>query len=150
MEVAERRRKSLFDIFEEIVGHIDRVIEELVGIEICESPLCDVSKRELKPLVHVYETEDEVIVTIDLPYVRKEDIKLSASEDTLKIEAPIRERVKLSRWGPYQREVEFEYFRRTIKLPSNVEPERAKAKFKDGILQVFLPKKIYGYRIAVE
>mgnify|MGYP003880597419 CR=1 FL=1 len=148
--MAERRRKSLFDIFEEIVGHIDRVIEELVGIEICESPLCDVSKRELKPLVHVYETEDEVIVTIDLPYVRKEDIKLSASEDTLKIEAPIRERVKLSRWGPYQREVEFEYFRRTIKLPSNVEPERAKAKFKDGILQVFLPKKIYGYRIAVE
>ena len=148
--MAERKRKSIFEIFEELMGHVDRVIEELVGVEVCESPLCDVTRRELKPLVHITETEDEVIVTIDLPYVRKEDIKLSASENTLKIEAPIRERLRLSRWGPYQREVEFEYFRRTIRLPSNVEPDKARARFKDGILQVFLPKKIYGYRIVVE
>lgn len=148
--MSERKRRSIFEIFEELVGHVDRVFEELVGMAPFETPLCDITKRELKPLVHISETEDEIVVTIDLPYVRKEDIKLSASENTLKIEAPVRERIKISRWGPYQREVEFEYFRRTITLPSVVDPERARARFKDGILQVVLPKKIYGYRIVVE
>ena len=148
--MSERKKKSFFEFFEDLISHVDRVVEELVGVELHESPLCDVSKRELKPLVHISETEDELIVTIDLPYVRKEDIKLSAGEDTLKIEAPIRKRLRVNRWGPYQREVEFECFRRTIRLPVNVEPEKARAKFKDGILQVSLPKKIYGYKIMVE
>lgn len=148
--MSERRRKSIFEIFEEFLGHVDKVFEELVGVTPFETPLCDISKRELKPLVHISETEDEVVVTIDLPYVRKEDIKLSANENMLKVEAPARQRIKLRRWGPYQREVEFECFRRTITLPTLVDPEGAKARFKDGILQVFLPKKIYGYKIAVE
>ncbi|HID17909.1 TPA: Hsp20/alpha crystallin family protein [Candidatus Bathyarchaeota archaeon] len=148
--MSERKRKSIFEIFEDLIGHVDKVFEELVGVTPFEAPLCDISKRELKPLVHVYETEDEVVVTIDLPYVKKEDIRLSASENMLKIEAPARERIKLSRWGPYQREVEFEYFRRTITLPAVIDPEKARARFKDGILQVTLPKKIYGYRIVVE
>jgi HSP20 family protein len=148
--MSQRKRKSIFEIFEELIGHVDKVFEELVGVAPFEAPLCDVSKRELKPLVHMYETEDEVVVAIDLPYVRKEDIKLSASENTLKIEAPVRERIRMSRWGPYQREVEFEYFRRTIALPAIIDPEKTRAKFKDGILQVILPKKIYGYRIVVE
>ncbi|MHC1564588.1 MAG: Hsp20/alpha crystallin family protein [Candidatus Hecatellaceae archaeon] len=148
--MSQRKRKSIFEIFEEFIGHVDKVFEELVGVVPFETPLCDVSKRELKPLVHMYETEDEVIVTIDLPYVRKEDIRLSASENTLKIEAPVRERIRMSRWGPYQKEVEFECFRRTITLPAIIDPEKTRAKFKDGILRVILPKKIYGYRIIVE
>ena len=148
--VAVRRRRTIFEIFEELRSQMDRFLEELLGEEDRETPLCDVAKRELKPLTHITETEDEVIVTIDLPYVRKEDIKLSATENTLKIEAPSREKIRFSPWGPYKHETEFECFRKTVRLPVNVEPEKAKAKFKDGILQVSLPKKIHGYRVPIE
>ena len=148
--MSERRKKTLFEIFEDLVSQFDRMFEELLGVETYEAPLCDVVKRELKPLINISETEDEVIVTIDLPYVEKESIRLSANENTLKVEAPIRKPIRLSGWGPYRREVEFEYFRRTIRLPVTVDPEKARARFKDGILQVTLPKKVYGYRIIVE
>jgi len=115
-----------------------------------ETPMYDISKRELQPLTHVSESEENVIVVVDLPCVKKEDIKLSATENMLKVEASMKECVRLSPYGTIQKETEFDVFRKTIRLPAPVEPEKAKARFKNGILEVILPKKITGYRIPVE
>lgn len=142
-----RRRRTPFELFEELRREMDRLFEETLAPT--EAPMYDVGKKELRPLTHITEVEDEIVVEIDLPYVRKEDIELYATENELRVEAPIKEYVKLSPWGPIQREVEFKSFKKVVRLPCAVDPRRSRARFKDGILEVRFLKKITGMKIEV-
>ena len=127
---------------------MDRMFEGAFSPEY-EGPMYDVQKRELHPLVQITETEDDVLVVVDLPCVEREDIKLNATENAVRIEAKMRECVRLDPWGPVQHQAEFEVFRKTIRLSSLVNPEQAKARFKDGILEVRFPKKVSGSEITI-
>ena len=82
-------------------------------------------REEREPLVDVYETKDEVKVVAELPGVEKEDIQLHGTEDSLTILVDTAER-------KYYREV---------KLPAKVDPKAAKTTYKNGVLEVTLPKK---------
>ena len=82
-------------------------------------------KEEREPLVDVYTTNGEVKVIVELPGVNKEDIQLHGTEDTLTISVDTPER-------KYYKEV---------KLPTKVDPKGAKTSYKNGVLEVTLPKK---------
>ena len=82
-------------------------------------------KEEREPLVDVYTTNGEVKVIAELPGVNKEDIQLHGTEDTLTISVDTPER-------KYYKEVE---------LPAKVDPKGAKTSYKNGVLEVTLPKK---------
>ena len=82
-------------------------------------------KEEREPLVDVYTTNGEVKVIAELPGVNKEDIQLHGTEDTLTISVDTPER-------KYYKEV---------KLPARVDPKGAKTSYKNGVLEVTLPKK---------
>ncbi|MCD6241452.1 Hsp20/alpha crystallin family protein [Candidatus Bathyarchaeota archaeon] len=82
-------------------------------------------KEEREPLVDVYTTNGEVKVIAELPGVSKEDIQLHGTEDTLTISVDTPER-------KYYKEVE---------LPAKVDPKGAKTSYKNGVLEVTLPKK---------
>ena len=149
--MSTRRRRSVFELFEELRNQINRMFEEMMEpLFPPETPMHNVSRRELQPLTHLRETEESIIITVDLPCVRKEDIRVEATENMVKIEAPTRECLRLSPYGAIQREAEFDVFRKTVKLPVAVEPQKARARFKAGILEIVLPKKIAGFRIPVE
>ncbi|MEM3507487.1 MAG: Hsp20/alpha crystallin family protein [Candidatus Bathyarchaeia archaeon] len=145
----ERKKYSIFELMEEFRKRIEKIFEESFEY-FFETPMYDIEKKELSPLYQITETEDEVIVTFDLPCVEKEDIKLKATEDYLRIEAPLRKCVRISPWGPIREEVEFSLFRKTIRLPSKVDHEKSRARFRDGILEVRFPKKITGFKIEIE
>ncbi len=149
--MSTRRRRSVFELFEELRNQINRMFEEIMEpLFPPETPMHNVSGRELQPLTHVRETEESIIITVDLPCVKKEDIKVNVTENMVKIEAPMRECVRLSQYGAIQREAEFDVFKKTVRLPVAVEPQKARARFKGGILEIVLPKKITGFRIPVE
>ncbi len=78
-----------------------------------------------EPLVDVIEEEDQIRVIAELPGVDKKDIDLSATEDSVRIDAKSDDR---------------HYFKE-LSLPHEVEPESAKARFKNGILEVIFKKK---------
>jgi len=82
-------------------------------------------KEEREPLVDVYTTNGEVKVIAELPGVNKEDIQLHGTEDTLTISVDTPER-------KYYKEVN---------LPAKVDPKGAKTSYKNGVLEVTLPKK---------
>jgi len=82
-------------------------------------------KEEREPLVDIYMTNGEVKVIAELPGVNKEDIQLHGTEDTLTISVDTPER-------KYYKEV---------KLPAKVDPKGAKTSYKNGVLEVTLPKK---------
>jgi HSP20 family protein len=103
----------------------------------------------LEPLIHVREGDEEIIISADLPCVKKKDIELFCTEDAIEIRAKMARHLRFERWGTVQREITFKSFRRSIALPVQVIPEKAKASFRGGILEIRLPKKIRKRRIEV-
>lgn len=106
-----------------------------------DEPSWDIDRKCLDPLVQMRETDDEIIVTADLPCVEKEDIDVTVEENSLKIRAQTKEDLQFERWGGVHRRVRFNSFRKNVKLPSQVDPDEAEAKFKKGVLEVRLKKK---------
>lgn len=136
------------DIIDEVEKRMKNLIRNALEISPFEEELYDLERRELQPLAQMTETDDAVIVTIDLPCVTKENIDLKSTEDTLTIRAKMTECVRLMHHG--RREAEFENYRKSIRLPSAVDPAGAQASFKNGVLQVRLPRKRYGREISIE
>ncbi|UCC58768.1 MAG: Hsp20/alpha crystallin family protein [Candidatus Bathyarchaeum sp.] len=101
-------------------------------------PILDV-KEEREPLVDVINTNGEIKVIVELPGVEKDDIKLQGTEDTLTISVDTSER---------------RYFKE-IEMPTKIEPKKAKSSYKNGVLEVTVPKikgktKPGGERIEIE
>lgn len=94
------------------------------------------------PSIDVRETEDEIIVSAELPGMKREDVKLTVEDGRLCISGEKRqENENGSRQGEYH-VVERSYgrFERSFALPRSVDPEKINASFKDGILDVHLTK----------
>jgi HSP20 family protein len=140
------RRRRLLDEIEALEREIDEALEAFFY----ERPMWDISASQLEPLAHLTETEDKITVSVDLPLVKKEDIKLNVTGDVLEVDAKMQRCIKFERWGTVQRNCEFKSFRKVLKLPSEVIPEEAKAKFKQGILTVELPKRVRRHKIEIE
>ncbi len=101
----------------------------------------DIEKRSLDPLVHVRESDDEVIVTADLPCVKKEDVELYIEERSLAIKAKMKKEMRFESWGGVHRKYKFNSFRKSITLPARIDPEKVEAEFKKCMLKVTLKKK---------
>lgn len=178
-----RRRRSVFDIFDEMIREIEdeifRFMREFERYEIRPEmfeekgekrrvfgpyvygfritvgpdgkPVIEefgnvkrfrgrpIISEEREPLVDVFESGDEITVVAELPGVEKNKIDLKVTDDRRKLI------IRASNGGrKYYKEVE---------LPSEVEPESAKANYKNGVLEVKLKKSKVekkGYSIKVE
>jgi HSP20 family protein len=135
----------LFRFFDEVEKEIEETFEGLLS----GHSMWDSSTGRLEPLTQVTETLDKIIVTMDLPMVRKEDIHLTIEEDHVKVEASLQRCVKYEHWR-IQGQCEFKSFYKILRLPARVNPEEAKAKFKSGVLSIEIPKSVKGHKITVE
>lgn len=93
------------------------------------------------PAMDVREEDDAFIVTAELPGLTKKDIELTVEENQLMLSGERRWEAKEGDEDKYHR-VERSYgkFLRTFTLPSHVDADAVKAKFKDGVLNVEIPK----------
>ncbi len=130
-----RRGLMLWNPFvevERIRREFDRLLEELMPREEAE--------RAFAPVVDVYETDQDLVVKAELPGVKKENLEVSIRDNALYIKGEKKEE-KEEKTETYHR-VERVYgrFERTIPLPTDVKLESAKAEFKDGVLEIRIPK----------
>jgi HSP20 family protein len=114
-----------------------------------EDALFDLRSKSLRPLCRIQANEEAVTVTFDLPYVEKKDIALTSTEYSLNVEAKMRKAVTLRVGGGVQRHVQFERYTSRVRLPTRVEPERAKATFRNGLLRVKFPIAKRGNRVRI-
>ncbi len=180
-----RRRKSIFDLFDELIRELDRELAEEIrdlhrrwerffeevgdverigpkpvvygfrltigpdgiprierfgNVKIrrgAEGPVREVRYSEdMEPLVDIYEEKDTITVVAEIPGVEKENIKLKGRGSKLIIDA------RNSR--KYYKEID---------LPHDVDVSRAKATYKNGVLEIKLPKvkkEDEGVEIKVE
>jgi HSP20 family protein len=100
--------------------------------------LSDYTTALQKPPADVIETNDNIIIKIDLPGVTKEDIDIGIAGESIDIIAKFEEESEDTNY--IQKERSYGETKRTIKLPSEIKAEEASAKFKDSVLTIELPK----------
>ena len=91
-----------------------------------------------KPLIDVINTEDSIIIKADLPLVKKEDISVNITEDSIEIVAKFEETDENLDF--IKKERNYSETSRTIPLPVKIEVKKASAKFLNSVLTVELPK----------
>lgn len=107
----------------------------------------DFIHKELVPLSYLKERHSSWILEIDLPLVDKKNIEITLSEDHLTVKAKLTKTFCVSRGSIV---TEFDYFKKTIKLPSGADTKQISAKFKNGILKITIPKPTNGKKIPIE
>lgn len=134
-----------FEEMREIERRMNRLLREMWGprpsrrlLERGEKGLAPMEARE--PYTDIMETTDSVIVTAELPGVKKEDISINAAEESIEISAEIKREAKVEEKGFYRRERGYDRYYRAYSLPARVKPDEAKATYKNGVLEIVLPK----------
>jgi HSP20 family protein len=92
------------------------------------------------PSVDLYEDKDAVTVQAELPGLKKEDITLNLEDGVLTISGERKQEKKFEEAESHRIERYHGRFQRVVSLPSEVDAEKIKAAYNDGILTVTLPK----------
>ena len=102
------------------------------------------------PNVDVIERENEIVVKAELPGVDKEDLDISVTQNSVTIKGTTSHEEKEEKGDYHRCEISRGAYTRTVGLPSYVDADKAKATFKDGILELTLPKVEKSKRRTVE
>jgi HSP20 family protein len=92
------------------------------------------------PPLDVYETESELVYAFDLPGVAEDKISIEIQDDTLSVSAEREKTVQESGDRFYRFERRYGHFGRAVGLPQGVDDSRIQASFKDGVLEIRVPK----------
>lgn len=92
------------------------------------------------PALDVYEDKDQFVVTAELPGMKKDDIDVSLHDGSLTISGERKSEQESKDAGVFRSERYFGRFQRTVDLPTEVESNKVKADYRDGILTITLPK----------
>lgn len=93
------------------------------------------------PSIDIEETDDDVVVTAELPGLEKENFTVEISGDRwLRIRGEKKQASEKKMQDAYYAECRYGAFSRTVPLPCEVDADHAKATYKDGALQITVPK----------
>lgn len=93
-----------------------------------------------QPSLDVYEQGNEIVVKADLPGLDPKDVEVRVFPDLVTLRGESRQEEAVERPGYYHRERRYGSFFRQVRLPARVIAEDAKATFKNGVLEVRIPK----------
>jgi HSP20 family protein len=118
----ERRFADLFS------GRITRLWDENDESEMTE------------PAIDLYDEGNEIVVKAEMPGMTKDDIQISFSDNVLTIRGEKKKEEEERGKDYYRAERVYGAFMRSVVLPAEVNPEKARAVFKNGVLEIRLPK----------
>lgn len=132
----EIRRWEPFESLELLRREFDRIFREAFRELRGEEPL---RRGAWVPPVDICETASEIIVTMELPSVKKEDVTIELRDDVLMIRG---KREREQKEGETYHLIERAYgeFERRFSLGVPIDREKVEATFKDGVLTIKLPK----------
>lgn len=96
---------------------------------------------EWAPAVDVYEDANNIFVKAELPGLTDKDVDVNIVDNTLVIRGERKKEEEKKERNYYRIERSYGAFQRSIPLPNAVEPEKIKASFKGGVLEIEMPKK---------
>ena len=95
---------------------------------------------EWAPSVDIAETDNEVVVTAELPGVEQDNVDITITDDVLTLKGEKKEEKEVKEKNYHRIERSYGSFQRSISLPAGVQADKAKATYKDGVLHITVPK----------
>jgi len=130
-----------WDEFERLEKEFERIRKRMEAL----------ARKEFAPLrageffrefpIDIKEKNDELVIEAEIPGMKKENIEINLTENTLSIRAEKKKKKEEKEEGYLHRERSYFGFKRSLTLPVAVIPEKAKASYEDGILRIRVPKK---------
>lgn len=102
------------------------------------------------PRVDVLDQKDKVVVRAEVPGVRKEDLDVSLSDHLLTIRGHTEQETTREEGEYRRREISRGSFSRSISLPADVDADKARATFENGVLELTLPKAPQARRRSIK
>jgi HSP20 family protein len=127
---------DLWEAFDSLRGDMDRALD-LFRVPDAAGLL----DRATAPAVDVVETEDEYVVTADLPGVDKRDLEVSVAGSLLSIKGEKKAERESEKRKVFRKETWKGSFGRTIDLPAQVDAGNISASLRDGVLEVRIAKR---------
>jgi HSP20 family protein len=111
----------------------ESLLDESVG-------LAPATNSDWMPAADVREDQDRYRVTVDLPGMTKEDVELTYESDVLTITGERKSELEKSDGRLHRSEVSYGKFVRALRFPGDVKHQEIDANFKNGVLEISLPK----------
>ena len=122
----------------ELQNRINRIFDESFGQH--RKTDDDLPTNTWRPAVDIYEAENGVVLAVELPGVKKEDVSVEVKDDVLTLKGERPANPDIGEDSYYRRERFYGPFKRSFSLHQNIQPDLIKATFKDGVLQIEIPR----------
>ncbi|AEF95005.1 heat shock protein Hsp20 [Desulfotomaculum nigrificans CO-1-SRB] len=121
--------------------HLDNFRRELDRFFTVDFPLTGFGQRFGNPSIDVYETDNEVVAKCDIPGLeKKEDVNIYIDNNILTISGAVNRVNEIKEENMHRQERFFGRFQRSVSLPARVSSEDVKATYKNGVLEIRMPK----------
>jgi HSP20 family protein len=120
----------------EIQQEMNRLFDNFFG----RPARATMAERIWMPLVDMWETKDDLYVTFEVPGVREQDVGVSITGDVLAVKGERKWDKDLKDESYHRLERVYGKFERAIPLPVPVQGDRVKATYREGVLEIKLPK----------
>lgn len=122
--------------FNELRREMDRLWDDFGG----PSGLAGTAASHWNPACDIEEGKDHFLLTVDMPGVPKDQIKIEVVDDQLTVSGERKREERRQEDGAWYTERRYGQFSRTFSLPSGVDPARVEAQYQDGVLKILVPK----------
>lgn len=131
-----------WDPFRDIMllrDRMNRLFEDLVSTPKFEES--DIIQSTWSPAVDIYETENELVLTAELPGVEEKDVEIKVEDNTLSLRGERKFEKETKEENYHRIERAYGSFFRSFSLPNYVDQEKISAEYENGLLKVRMPKK---------
>ncbi len=143
-----RRYWDPFAELRRLEKEIDRLFSEFTSLERFEE-----RPTGFTPAIDLYETPENLVLKVELPGFKPEDVDISVTEDQVILQGETKEEEEVKGENVYRRERRYGRIYRRIDLPKSIIPDKTEALYKNGVLTLTLPKakpeKVEGIKIKI-
>jgi len=130
-------KKEWYTPFEELRREMSRLVDDFSTFR---PQAFRFSRKTWEPAIDVYETDDSVVVIVEIAGLEEDDIEVMVKGNNLVIKGIRGDRSALRRRRYHQIEIRRGPFEREVSLPATVEPEQISAYYENGLLEIVMSR----------
>ena len=131
-------------IFDDLQDEVNRTFDSFWSKAPTRREDWGVSEGSWSPRVDIEETDKDVLVTAEIPGMSKEEVKIDIRNNTLTLSGEKKQEKEIKEKNYYRLERRYGSFQRSFVIPAEIDRDKVKASYKDGILSITLPKTKEG------
>lgn len=135
--LARGAARDPFTVIRQMASDLDRMFEESAWPSFGTRRVS--ARADWFPEIDVFEKDNRLVTKVDLPGMKKEDVKVEVTDGHLAISGERKSEAEEKKEHSYRCEREYGSFYRAIPLPEGVKLENVNATFSDGVLEVSVP-----------